>query len=181
MKKTDFVHPFFKILAHSGEIFECPKIECYKGPLKEENKIVSSRARFFSFFKPYFDWPINGAMIEKWIIDHDLNHLNQSEDCRGVYTFNTKKGKSAIDHMIVNDKLYSGFKGMRIDEEKALTNLSDHCLVRAWFKIGQIQNIKCRKPIYKNISCIKRDEESYEEFRIAFKKLIGKNVALIST
>ena len=108
-------------------------------------------------------------MIKKWLIDHDLNHLNQSEECSGVYTFNTKKGKSAIDHMIVNDRMYSGFKGMNIDEEKALITISDHCLVRAWFKLGQIQNIKCRKTIYKNISCIKRDEESYEEFRKAFK------------
>ena len=58
MKKTDFVDPFFKISALPGENFECPKIECYKEPLKEENKAVSSLSLFFSFFKPYFDWAI---------------------------------------------------------------------------------------------------------------------------
>jgi len=28
------------------------------------------------------------------------------------------------------------YKGMHIDEEKILLNISDHCLVRAWFKLG---------------------------------------------
>ena len=63
---------------------------------------------------------------------------------------------------------------MNINEDKTLLDISDHCLVRAWFKIGHTQQIKCRKPTYKNINWIKKDEESYEEFKIAFRKLIGK-------
>jgi len=48
----------------------------------------------------------------------------------------------------VNDRMVECFKGMFIDEEKELLNISDHCLVRAWFNvvlkqelIGKSQNI----------------------------------------
>ena len=95
-------------------------------------------------------------MIRKWITEYSLNHLNQSEDCVGTYTFSSKKGKSAIDHILINDKLFTGFKGMNINEDKTLLDISDHCLVRAWFKIGHTQQIKCRKPTYKNINWIKK-------------------------
>ena len=73
-------------------------------------------------------------MIEEWTIKYNLNHLNQSEKCIGTYTFSSNKGKSAIDHILVNGKMYEEFRGMHIDEEKELLNISDHCLVRACLK-----------------------------------------------
>ena len=130
--------------------------------------------------EPNIETDENGKMIENWTIKCNLNHLNQSEDCVGTYTFNTKNGKSAIDHMLVNDIMFTGFKGMHIDEEKMLLDISDHCLVRAWFKISPIQRLKKEKPTYKNLSWIKRDEESYERFKISFKKLIGKKLVSIN-
>ena len=63
---------------------------------------------------------------------------------------------------------------MNIDEDKTLLDISDHSLVCTWFKMSHTQQIKSRKPKYKNISWIKKDEESYEQFREAFRKLIGK-------
>ena len=99
--------------------------------------------------------------------------MNQSEDCIGTKTFSSKNGKSAIDHILVNDLLYTSFKGMHIDEEKMFLDISDHCLARAWFKISPTQKLK-EKPIYKNLSWVKKDEESYENFKNSFKKQIGK-------
>ena len=58
---------------------------------------------------------------------------------------------------------------------KTLLDISDHCLVRAWFKVGTLQRTNWVKPKYKNINWIKNDEESYEVFKNAFKKLIGKD------
>ena len=77
----------------------------------------------------------NGNMIEKWTTNKNLHHLNQTEECIGTYTFNSSTGKSAIDHLIVNDELMSNYKGMHIDERKELLDISDYCLVRAWFKL----------------------------------------------
>merc|ERR1712121_211859 len=57
-------------------------------------------------------------------------------DCIGTYTFESKNGKSAIDHILTNDKLYESYRGMHIDEDRAILNISDHNLVRAWFRIG---------------------------------------------
>ena len=84
-----------------------------------------------SKLEPNIRTDTNGNMIEEWIIKHNLNHLNQSEECVGTYTFSTKNGKSAIDHMLVNDTMFTGFKGMHIDEERMFLEFSDHCLVRA--------------------------------------------------
>ena len=58
--------------------------------------------------------------------------------------------------MLVNNKLYTGYKGMHIDEEKELLNISDHCLVRAWFKIGNEKKTRWNKPKTKEIICIKK-------------------------
>ena len=52
--------------------------------------------------------------------------------------------------MLVNNKLYTEYKGMHIDEEKELLNISDHCQVRAWFKIGNEGKTNCKKKDKRN-------------------------------
>ena len=76
----------------------------------------------------------------------NLHHLNQTEECIGTYTFSSNKGKSAIDHILVNDKMYMNYKGMHIDEDRLLLNISDHCLARAWFKVGEGKETNWKKP-----------------------------------
>ena len=115
-------------------------------------------------------------MIEEWVSNFNMVHLNQQKECEGTYTFSTKNGKSAIDHILVNNDLYTKFKGMHIDEDKLLLDFSDHCLVRAWFKINPSNKIKKEKTIYKNLSWIKKDQESYERFKTIFKNKVGKKV-----
>merc|ERR1712082_260416 len=100
----------------------------------------------------------NGVMIENWISQYNLNHPNQEEECIGTYTFSTSNGKSTIDHILVNNKLYTGYKGMHINEDKTLLNISDHWLVRAWLKIGPNTNINWKKPKVKTITWIKKGE-----------------------
>ena len=53
-------------------------------------------------------------------------------------------------------------------------DISNHNLVRAWFKISPIHKLKNKKETYKNLSWIKKDEESFEKFKNHFRKLIGK-------
>ena len=91
--------------------------------------------------KPDIVTDANGQMIENWVIKYNLNHLKQSEKCRGTYTFSSKNGRSAIDHILVNDKMVTGYKGMNIDEDKTLLDISDHSLVWAWFKMNQTQQL----------------------------------------
>merc|ERR1711874_930176 len=81
--------------------------------------------------EPHIDTDFNGKMIEDWTINFNLHHLYQTENCIGTYTFNSNKGKSAIDHILVNDKMYVEYKDMHIDKEKIILNISDHYLVRA--------------------------------------------------
>ena len=107
----------------------------------------------------------------------NLHHLNQIEECIGTYTFNSSIGKSAIDHLIVNNELMGKYKGMHVDENKELLNISDHCLVRAWFKLGEGERTRWKKNIKtKNVICIKKDEESLEKFVKALKPKLGKKL-----
>ena len=66
---------------------------------------------------------------------------------------------------------------MHINEDKTLLNISDHCLVRAWFKIGPNSKANWKKPKVKTITWIKKDKESFELFKEAFKKHIRKNTS----
>ena len=75
----------------------------------------------------------NGHMIENWSIDKDLQHLNTHEKCEGKYTFTSPNGKSAIDHVLVNNNLMNDFIGMFIDEGRIQLSISDHNLIRVWF------------------------------------------------
>ena len=125
--------------------------------------------------EPDIETDVNGKMIEDWIPKYSLNHLNQSEDCIGTYTFDSLNGRSAIDHILTNDKLFEGFKGMHIDEERAILNISDHSLVRAWFKIGHNMKPKWEKKKHKTITVIKKDESSLEKCRENLKNQIGKS------
>ena len=128
--------------------------------------------------EPSIETDCNGRMIENWISNFNLNHLNQTIECIGKYTFNTVNGKSAIDHILTNDKMYMGYKGMHIDEDKSLADIkTDHCLVRAWFKMGPTSKTRWKKRKWKKITIIKKDEDSLNTFREAFKKQIGKKTS----
>merc|ERR1711874_514824 len=110
---------------------------------------------------------VNGKMLEEWTSNFSLHHLNLTEKCIGTYTFNRNKGKSAIDHILVNNKMFAHYKGMQIDEEKIILNISDHYLVRAWFKLGTNKKVEWKKAKTKEIQWIKKDEESFKKFEEA--------------
>ena len=77
----------------------------------------------------------NGKMLEDWTTKLDMHHLNLTDQCTGKYTFKSKNGRSAIDHILVNDWLFEKYIGMHIDEDRMQLDISDHCVVRAWFKL----------------------------------------------
>jgi len=88
-----------------------------------------------------------------------LHHLNQSDKCTGVYTYGEEGGKrSAIDHILVNDKFMEHFKSMYIDENKEDLNISDYNLVKSWFNIRE-EKTTWKKPRYENIEWYKRDQD----------------------
>ena len=72
-------------------------------------------------------------MIEEWINNHGLHHLNQTDLCEGTYTYGIIGGhRGAIDHLLVNAKLKDRYKGMRIDKNAEELDISDHNLIRSW-------------------------------------------------
>ena len=67
-----------------------------------------------------------------------MHHLNQSERWSGIYTYGKpEKARSAIDHILVNNKFMEQFKGIHTDRNKGELEISDYNLVKAWFNIGE--------------------------------------------
>ena len=64
---------------------------------------------------------------------------------RNIHIWKTRKTKSAIDHILVNNNLEERFKGMYIDENAEEVNMSDQNLIRAWFKMGRGDTTKWKK------------------------------------
>ena len=125
--------------------------------------------------EPHVDTDSNGKMVEEWTEKFNLHHLNLSEKCTGVYTFHNNVGKkSAIDHVLVNGKMMEGFKGMQIDENKELLDISDHCLVRPWFNVGDEERIDWKKTKYEQIEWIKKDPYSLKAMEEDLLPRIGK-------
>merc|ERR1711874_457615 len=105
----------------------------------------------------------------------DMHHLNISENCTGTYTFQSFNGQSAIDHVLINNTLQENFISMLIDEDKTMLDISDHNLVRVWFKIGPNYNKPSwKKPTKKCITWISRDEGRLNLCASSFRKKIGK-------
>ena len=117
----------------------------------------------------------NGRMINSWIDKGDLYHLNALDTCTGRYTFESQNGRSAIDHVLINEYMMGKHISMWIDEDKTMLNISDHNLVRTWFKLRN-ENYsaqKKRKP-RKKITWISRKPERMQMCLENFKAKIGK-------
>ena len=118
---------------------------------------------------------VNGRMLEDWVNKLDMHHLNLTEQCTGTYTFRSKNGKSAIDHILVNEQLFEKYLGMHIDEDKTQLDISDHSVVRAWFRLrSRGDRTIWKKAKTKEIQWIKKDDETLNNFEKAFLPKIGK-------
>ena len=120
----------------------------------------------------------NGKMLENWVEEYDLHHLNLSDRCTGKYTFHSPNGKSAIDHVLINNELAANFIGMHIDEDRTMLSISDHSLVRVWFRLkNDIYPVKWNQKKYKTITWISKEESRMEDFKANFIPKIGKNIS----
>lgn len=71
----------------------------------------------------------NGKMILEWMEEYKLTLLNIEEKCEGIYTRVRGEQKTAIDYVLVNNRVHERFDSMHIDEEKLILDESDHTLV----------------------------------------------------
>ena len=118
---------------------------------------------------------VNGMMIEEWILEKGVHHLNQQPTCKGLYTFGkTERAKSAIDHILVNDDMITKFRGMEIDENKIQLDISDHNLIRAWFSVKKGNKEDWKEKKYETRTYYKVDKESLGKMENELMKGIRK-------
>merc|ERR1712030_215905 len=85
--------------------------------------------------------------------------------------------KPSPHHILVNERLFGNYLGMYIDEDKIQLDISDHCVVRAWFKINPRENKNWKNKGYKEISWIAKEEDRMKDFERTFLPKIGRHIS----
>merc|ERR1712121_471189 len=99
---------------------------------------------------------------------------NAMDTCIGRYTFESENGRSAIDHVLVNECMGKQHISMWIDEDKTMLDISDHNLVRIWFKMGNDNYRGKKKKPKKRITWISRSSINISRCVGNFKARIGR-------
>ena len=128
--------------------------------------------------EPGVDTDVNGRMIETWVTDKNLIHLNNTDKCEGKYTFGNPGGRrSAIDHILINGETQQNFKGMRVDENKEELNISDHNLLRCWFKLGRTETTKWERKKAETRTWYTHDQEALEKMEKDLENKVRGNMS----
>ena len=108
----------------------------------------------------------NGKMIEKWVQEYSLTHMNAEDRCVGLYTFGKiGEARSAIDHILVNQELYSRCGGMKIDETGEEVGFSDHNVAKMEMNLGQKTTHKWNTKGEREVRVwYRKDKESLDKF-----------------
>ena len=68
--------------------------------------------------------------------------------------------------------------GMHIDEDRVMLNISDHSLLRVWFKLGtNNERTNWKGTNSKIIKWVSKDEKSLKKFESAFIPQVGKKTS----
>ena len=106
----------------------------------------------------------NGKMVKEWINEYDLMLMNGDEKCEGTFTREQGDNRTAIDMVMMNRALYDKCKGMKIDEEKDVIDISDHNLISIEFKARQKSGNNFNKKKWREEECYKKDDSALKEF-----------------
>ena len=109
------------------------------------------------------DTNTNGEKVLQWITDQNLMLLNADPQCSGEITWESRGLKSSIDFILVNQHMYDKFCNMKIDEEKAIYDFSDHNLLSAYFNILTPKQIFRKEE--KVINYLKINEDTVNNYK----------------
>ena len=76
----------------------------------------------------------NGQKIINLLENNNLTLLNIDNKCKGEITWTNGIYSSTIDYVLCNENMYESFNCMYIDEQKKITNISDHCRILTGWK-----------------------------------------------
>ena len=71
----------------------------------------------------------NGRFATEMMNNNKTILLNCDDKCDGIYTWESKEYRSAIDYVLVNSKMYQSVHKMTIDEHQEHLDLSDHNVI----------------------------------------------------
>lgn len=105
----------------------------------------------------------NGRWINNFIEESGLILMNIDAKCIGVYTWERGDTKSAIDFVLANERAYRSIQGMRIDEEREILDISDHCMIEVKMNIAREKTEKWRE--WKETYYYSTKEQKMDKYR----------------
>ena len=97
----------------------------------------------------------NGKLLENLIEQNNLVNLNRTPECEGKITRNIRDQKTTIDYALANRRLFRYYKEMKIDENKEVFDLSDHCMISVTLALG-VEKMEERERTLE-ITCLSRE------------------------
>lgn len=123
-----------------------------------------------------------GRLLMDFVNQHGLIVLNSTNICKGRYT----RGQSTIDYMLCNEVVYRKAYEMIIDDQRNITNISDHnvlilrCEVQIEDNISQVRQIikmnSKKAATLTNRSLEALEQKAHEANYSTFREIIQNNV-----
>ena len=119
------------------------------------------------------DLNLNGKRVIDILERNNLILINSDERCIGEFTWKQRNFKSVIDFVICNHQMNETILRMKIDEEKEMTDVSDHNLIEIVMKVRKQE--KTFKKKGEKFSYYKINKEIGEKYIEEMKKDINTN------
>lgn len=117
-------------------------------------------------------------LMRRW----NLTLLNADDRCDGEITREQRGERSAIDFVLVNDRLYSCFVRMSIDEKKSTFDLSDHCLIKLFLDLqvgrGDIKPLGVEDVEFYDVKREELQQKYMESLERDFSHLLEENICM---
>ena len=113
----------------------------------------------------------NGKLLIDLIEKNNLVNLNGTLECEGKVTWEARGLKSAIDYALANQKMMDKYVNMKIDEEREVFDLSDHCMIKVALSLRSEQVRQKQNDVI--VNCMTKERR--EKFVKTVKGRIGKN------
>ena len=122
----------------------------------------------------------NGKIVLDIMTENNMITLNDTDKCKGKYTWSRGQSKSVIDFVLVNSLAFGICDQMDIDERLEQFHLTDHNLIEISLKLNYMHQNYDRRGRWEKKIYYKLYEKSLEKYITQMEKDLNTHNANIS-
>ena len=122
----------------------------------------------------------NRKIVLDIMTENNMIMLNDTDKCKGTYTWSRGQSKSVIDFVLVNSLDLGICDQMDIDEQQEQFDLTDHNLIEISLKLNYMHPHYDRRGRWEDKIYCKLEEKSLEKYITQMEKYVNTHNANIS-